>query len=235
MKKIFLLPLVCLCLAGFAEAQVESTGKTKEIEAAVRKIPLEGNKPEDFVPADWEIFSQAVGDLNGDGLNDYALNILPKTEDENYYDAVVVLLAEKGGRRLRRADLNDNLTSSGFDAGEKVEIEKGVLVVNSNYGNNSATDVTYRFRYDPAAKDLMLIGFDFETYTRSGNEDGYATSYNFLTGVREDTTKHIDRRKNARAIYDKSETKRTRIERVKIPFEKAQFNWEEGRKAPLPY
>lgn len=236
MKKIFLLPLICLCLVIFANAQNESSGKTKEIEAAIKKIPLEGSKPQDFVPSSWEIFSQAEGDLNADGLKDYALDILPKTEDveESNYDAVVVLFAGKDGR-LHRTGLNDNLASSGFGAGESVAIEKGVLGINSNYGNNSATDVTYRFRYDKAAAKLMLIGFDFEVYTRGGNEDGYVTSYNFLTGIREDKTNYIDRRKNTTAVYDKSKTKRTRIERVKIPFEKAQFNWQEGKNAPLPY
>ena len=81
----------------------------------------------------------------------------------------------------------------------------------------------------------MLIGFDYEVYTRLGNDDGYATSYNLLTGIREDTTKYIDRSKKPKGTYGKYERKRTRVKRVRIPFERARLNARDDGKAALPY
>jgi hypothetical protein len=241
MRSIVFCVLILWGYAVFAGAQVGDPISRREVDEAVKKIPSEAARAEDFVPAGWEVLSRAEGDLNTDGLKDYALDIAPPKKtastDEteiNLYDVVVVLFAESGGR-WRRIGLNDRLTSSPFEAGVALSIEKGVLIVNSNYGNNYATDVTFRFRYDKPAAKLILIGFDFETYTRSGNEDGYVTSYNYLTGIREDTTNFIDRRKNATGVYGKSKTKRTRIKRVKVPFEKAMYSPATGDSEPSPF
>ena len=239
MKKILSAALACLAFAAVAAAQQTTPqNRSNKIAEAIRKIPLTGNKPEDFVPAGWEIHGGiARGDLNGDRLIDYALDITPndtsgETEDF-FYDAVIVLFGEKG-RRLRRAGFNDKLSDNGFGSKQTASIEKGILITSNNYGNNYATDVTFKFRFDKQANDLLLIGFDYETYTRSGNEDGFISSYNFLTGVKEEITNYIDRRPNPKGVYDKQTKKRSRIERVKISFEKAQLSYTDEN-GWLPY
>lgn len=234
-KSFFLLGFLWLSFCVVVKAQDDSVKIRAGWAEAVRKIPLQGKNPADFVPAGWEIKGEvAKGDLNADGAADYAFDITPINDSDESYDAVVVVFSEKGGN-LRKIGTNDALSDNGFGTKQAVTIEKGILISNTNFGNNDATDVTFRFRYDAAAGKLMLIGFDYETYGRSGNKNGYKTSYNFLTGVRQDTTDFVDRRKNAKEIYSKSATKNSKIERVKISFEKARLNWGKDGVAPLPY
>lgn len=219
---------IALLITGFdAAASVqdlaaEQAKYSKSMREALNKIPLEASRPEDFVPASWAINSQAEGDLNGDGLKDYALDVTPKEPPELMaYDAVVVLFAEKGGK-LRRFAVNDQLSDNGFGAKQEVSFDKEVLVANTNYGNNDATDVTFRFRYDKVTGKLVLIGYQIENYSRPGLHDGYVTSENYLTGVRLETVNHLSRRRNSDAIYGRSTSKRSRLKRLTITFEEAQ-------------
>lgn len=209
---------------ALAIAQGSSTEGDRAFQEALKKMPAEANRPEDFVPAGWEVHSQAAGDLNGDGIKDYALDISPKdARAESFNDAVVILLGQRDGRLLRYG-VNDDLSpcaGSGFECPQDLTIEKGVLKANSNYGNNSATDTTYLFRFDRMADKLMLIGFADETYARAGNEDGHVISYNFLTGWKEEKTNRIDRRKNATQIYDRSSVKRSRFTPKRVSFKEA--------------
>jgi hypothetical protein len=236
-SSIFASALLVISFSASASAQDSPAFDEKALGEALKKMPGEAKRPEDFVPAGWEIYSQTEGDLNGDGLNDYALDITPKgARNESFYAAVVVLFAEGGGK-LRRFAVNDRLSpcaGSGFECGQNLTIKKDVLVANSNFGNNQATDVTYLFRFDKAVGKLMLIGLAYETYTRAGNEDGYVKSYNFLTGVKEEKTKHIDRRKNTTRVYDRSSVKRSRFKTKKVSFEAAQLNYLESGEV-LPY
>ena len=220
----------------FAPAQDENAEFEKKTKEALGKIPLNGKKIEHFVPAGWEIYTQSEGDLNADGLTDYALGLAPifRSAGDDLNDTVVVLFGERN-ERLQLVGVNGNLISTDFSALLAVRIQKGVLSASASFGNNYAADVSYSFRYDKAAGKLMLIGFDYEAYTRLGNDDAQATSYNFLTGIREDTTKYIDRSKNAKGTYGRFKRTRTRIKRVKIPFERARLNYRNDGKAALPY
>ena len=218
---------VALMLIGFsatARAQDSSAADDKAMSEALKKLPGKARKAEDFVPPGWEIYSQAEGDLNGDGLTDYALDIWPKEAQEGwYYDAVIVLFAERGGG-LRRFAMNEALTGNGFGAKPRLTVEKGVLVANTNYGNGEATDVTFRFRYDPAAGKLMLIGFRIENYSRPGLHDAHITSENYLTGVRIETVMRMD-------TVDKpgrTTSKRSRFKPKKVAFEEAGLNYLES-------
>ena len=102
MKRIILIALI------FAFPGITARGQN-DIKEQLKKIPFEAAAPEDFVPADWEIYTRADGDLKADGLKDYVIDILPKRDEESKtddsdrvpYDAVVVLFADKSGR-LRR-------------------------------------------------------------------------------------------------------------------------------------
>jgi hypothetical protein len=137
---------------------------------------------------------------------------------------VIVLFAERDGM-LRRVATNGRLgTASGFDGRPSLEIRKGVLVANANFGNGWATDVTYRFRYDTSSHAMMLIGYDQEVYSRAGVDDAFRFSENYLTGVRVETVRHVDRRKKKRrGVYASETSTRTTIERYRVAFDDVVF------------
>jgi hypothetical protein len=229
MKKIFFLFLILGTFVSVTSAQDEYSAAAKKLLAAVRNVPLDGNKAEDFVPGGWEISSEiAKGDLNGDGLADYALDLSATLENEGeFLNAVMILLSEKNGK-LRRFAVNDRLSSGFYNAGFVVTIEKGSLILNSNYGENHATDLTYRFKYDPASADLLLTSFEYETYTRSGSQNALLTKYHFLTGLKEEITKVLNRRKSSTALYSHFKTKRTKFKSARVPFRDAHFQINEN-------
>jgi hypothetical protein len=213
---------------------------------ALRRMPLEGRAPRDFVPPHWRVISEATGDLNGDGTADHAITVTPDEDDaanksaqesDDYFpppDIVVVLLADAGGR-LRRVGANSRLSPHGFDARPHgMEIEGGVLTLNTNFGNDFATDVTYRFRYDRALGRLLLAGYDDETYSRSGTGDAHRTSEDYISGVRVEDFRYgteSTRRDGARP----DSTARTTIERFRVPFEEVSFDDEGERPSGRPF
>jgi hypothetical protein len=67
MKKI--IPIFLSVLTLFA-VSTEAQTFTKP-EKAIKTIPLEGRTLENFVPKGWEIYSDARGDLNGDGRGNF--------------------------------------------------------------------------------------------------------------------------------------------------------------------
>ena len=166
------------------------------------KIPAEGRAVADFIPAGWVLEEQVEGDLNGDAVHDLALKLIQGrpagAKDDEIFErqrALVVLFRGRDGR-LRRAGLADRVlqcTSCGgafygaAEAPAEVKIERGVIIVNQDFGSREITEHTYRFRYDPAAGRIVLIGFDSTTRDRltgAVNEE----STNYLTGLKISTT-----------------------------------------------
>jgi len=166
------------------------------------KVPAEGKAVEDFVPAGWVLEEQVAGDLNGDALPDLALKLIqerpPGAKDDEIIErqrALVVLFRGQDGR-LRRAGVTDRVlqcTSCGGafhgvnEAPAEVKIERGVLIIKQDFGSREVTEHTYRFRHEPAAGRLVLIGFDSTTTDRL---TGAVTreSTNYLTGRKITTT-----------------------------------------------
>jgi hypothetical protein len=162
-----------------------------------RRVPADGRKSQDFVPAGWKIGMSAEGDLNGDQVPDQVLQLVP-----SYYDpsdvpagpdsqAMLILLSDHGG--LRRAALSTKLLATMvpqyiLDIG----IKNGVVVIHQNFGMTEVTDLTHRFRLEPAAQRFLLIGKDTLYYHRPQGPRWPATriSENYLTGVRLTTTDH---------------------------------------------
>jgi hypothetical protein len=234
MRNTFWLFLTVALLFGVS-ARAQSGGTEGVTQRVIGELPLTGTTPEDFLPAGWEIHSKGTGDLNGDGRTDYVMDMSPTSDEGTPPDIVVVLFSERGGT-YRRFAANDSLsTTSGFDGRPSIGIKKGVLVLNENYGNGDAIDVTFRFRYDKALGKLMLIGFDVENYSRAGMHEAYVTSENYLTGVRIETVKHLETRKGSSAVYGKSTSKRKAIGRTRVPFEEARFNEDGDTDGIRPY
>src|SRR6266404_2242155 len=139
------------------------------------KVPAEAEIPAKFAPSGWKIEEQATGDLNGDGVADYALKLVedkPATDSEGMAterERALVIVLQTGGK-LVRAAIADKLlqcTHCGgafygvSEAPANVAIEKGVIVVDQDHGSRNLTNTTYRFRYDQATKKFVLIGFHY--------------------------------------------------------------------------
>jgi len=216
--------------------------QTPRVASAIKRIPSEGRTVQGFVPKGWEIRDQASEDLDGDNVMDAVLTLaLPIDEegkpgetngsdDEASPNIVVVLFGRPGGG-FRLFAVNGRLNPAESDDRSFLSprIEKGVLILNDNWGDGWANDITYRFRYDAATRKLMLIGFDSERYDRTSIYEGQRSSENYLTGIRVDYVKSLNRRTSS---Y--SETRRAKIDRARITFEQAHLVEREGED-PRPF
>ena len=190
-KRISLILFCSIVLCSVIAAQDERTAIHKSL------IPPSGTGANDFVPKGWKIEEQLSGDLNADGSPDLVLKLIEdkpaKTADDIVNDrarALVVLLND--GAQLSRAAVADKLlqcTGCGGafygvnEAPAEVHIEKGVIVVNQDHGSRELTNMTFRFRYDAATRQFILIGFDYVEADRA-TATTVSESTNYLTGVR---------------------------------------------------
>ena len=194
------------------------------------KLPETGRSAADFVPAGWVLEGQAAGDLNGDGVPDLALKLVQEKPAGAKEDEIVerqralVVLFKDGDGRLRRAGVADKVlqcTSCGgafygvVEAPAEVKIERGVIVVNQDFGSREVTEHTYRFRYDATAARFHLIGFDSTSRDRL---DASVTkeSTNYLTGRKVTTV--ITPPKTARG-RDTVKTSTQAVARKRTPME----------------
>ena len=163
-------------------------------------VPAQADKPEKFAPAGWKIEETVTGDLNGDGLSDYALKLVESKPEKNSEGdptergrALVIALASKDSQ-LTRAAVADKLLQCTRCGGAfygvvetpvEVTIEKGVVVVKQDHGSREVTNTTYRFRYEPSTGKFLLIGFELANNDRA-TAQVVSESINYLTGGREE-------------------------------------------------
>jgi len=74
-----------------------------------------------------------------------------------------------------------------------------VLVVDQDHGSRNLTNTTYRFRYDAASQQFILIGFDYADADRA-TANVNSESTNYLTGVRITTRGKGNRDVKSRSI-----------------------------------
>jgi hypothetical protein len=72
-------------------------------------------------------------------------------------------------------------------------VKKNVLVLSCQF---MRAIYTYKFRYDPALKQLRLIGYDSEQFGNAVHDGAGASSYNLLTGNYEAQWNYFDKKKN---------------------------------------
>jgi hypothetical protein len=118
-------------------------------------------------------------DFNGDGLVDTAYVV--RVPDEWRRLVVMIGYAEEvdmGHSPAGEAEMDPYPLGSAA-----LSVKKGVLVVEDLAGGTSAISSTYRYRYDPKARRMRLIGDDVTYYSRTNNHDSIEISTNRLTGL----------------------------------------------------
>lgn len=191
------------------------------------RVPAEADNVGKFAPPGWKIEEQVSGDLNGDGLPDYALKLVEDKPAKDNDDvatersrALVVVLQNKDGK-LVRAGIADKLlqcTRCGgafygvVESPANVKIEKGAIVVDQDHGSRDLVNTTYRFRYDPETQRFILIGFDYADADRM-TATVVSESTNYLTGARVVT-------RGKRNIKTRSQIPKTKIYLEQIDYEK---------------
>lgn len=186
------------------------------------RVAAEGPTEASFQPPGWKIEETYRGDLNGDGREDAALQLVEDLPTETAdgawnerHRALLVLLRRPDGTFARAAAATRLLYCStcagmlGDPSGANIsaEIKNGVLSVSQLSGARWASEHTWRFRLDPAAGRFLLIGEDEDYYDRAVG-DGTSTSTNLLTGVRVVKKTRVEREGAEPRVVS---TRRTRV------------------------
>jgi hypothetical protein len=129
------------------------------------------------LPAGSSLEARLDADIDGDGLADVAF--VGGNEDQRW---LVAKIAHPGG--FEPASIGRNLQPYPLGPAS-LSVKKNVLLVEDLTGGTTATAATYRYRFDPAAKRMRLIGLDAERYSRTNSHDSLKISWNLLTGAHE--------------------------------------------------
>ena len=238
-KNLFWCGVIALILAAVFSA----AGQSPQVAAAIEKIPSSARTTKDFAPRGLVIDNEATGDLNGDNISDVALTLTaPLDELEGRpgpggrgYDStlcIVVVAFGKAGGGYRLFAVNGRLFPPDADERSYLSnrIEKGVLIIDTNWGDGMANDITYRFRFDKTTGKMLLIGFDQERYDRTRNDGSdNRSSQNYLTGLR------IDYARVKEGYSSPREVGRSKISRRVVTFEDAHLTQNEDEFEYRPY
>ncbi|MDP3746413.1 MAG: hypothetical protein Q8Q88_05110 [Phenylobacterium sp.] len=126
-------------------------------------------------PAELEV--RLDGDFNGDGEIDTVF--IARGEDKRELTAMLAYRSE--------VDLGHQpvgvLQLDAYPLGPaNLSIRNGVLMIKDLTGGTSAVATTYRYRYDPKAEKMRLIGLDAKAYSRTNAHGWREVSWNLLTG-----------------------------------------------------
>jgi hypothetical protein len=193
MFRLALLAACLICLSSWCVAQDDRVTIKKSL------IPASGSDTRNFIPQGWKLEEQKAADLDGDGNSDYVLKLIEdkpaKTADDMLNDrarALIVLLSDATGKLTRAAVADKLLQCTGcggafygvVEAPAEVDVDaKGIISVSQEHGSREVSNTTYKFRYDPAVKRFVLIGFDYVENDRA-TAKVVSESTNYLTGVR---------------------------------------------------
>ncbi|MGO4259297.1 hypothetical protein [Lysobacter sp. TAB13] len=123
--------------------------------------------------------SRVDGDFDGDGEIDTVF--VGRGEDKRSLSAMLAYRSEVDLGHQPVGVLELDVSPLG-DA--QVSIRKGVLVIEDLTGGTTATQTTYRYRYDPKQTRMRLIGLDAQRYSRTNSHGTIKLSWNLLTGDR---------------------------------------------------
>ena len=226
---VLVIALFCSVTArhDFAQTARQAAPKIEYLDPS--RIPLTGEKVEDFVPSGWahrEHSDMAEDwDLNGDDVPDTAIVITDEKGDAQ--PALIVLFGTKDGRWQRAGMATHLITAGGLETfgmsdGPQMEIKKGVLSVYQMVvfnGLKDSEDYTHRFRFDPKRRRFILIGADYKSYSRGDAHDSLLVSENYLT---DEGISTVTRYRNYKAVG--SEVKRKTLAGARIFLEAAEID-----------
>lgn len=179
---------------------------------SIPALPTQGKKLSDFVPTGWQIFKQAEGDLNGDGVKDYAF-ILVKTGDNPESGCLdtpirtprlVIVLHGSANGELKKACVSKGAIMQG-DIGNDfallvvdITIAKGNIIISNGNGATSIEQYESKYRYQNGKYELIGLT------DSSGNsrEDAYYTEdANLNTSYTETESRKGNTVTNSNAFY----------------------------------
>lgn len=123
-----------------------------------------------------EIETRLDADLTGDGLPDTAYVGVGEGR------ILVVMAGVRGASGPGHRPIGETGLADGPLGPAQLSLRKGVLLVEDFTGGTTATVSTYRYRYDPKAGRMRLIGLDAERYSRTNAHPPLKISWNLLTG-----------------------------------------------------
>lgn len=190
------------------------------------RLPLEGARLTDFVPAGWTIETTVQEDLDGDGKADGVVELIetppPQTEEdmlpERARALVILLQTQTGGyrrvalaRRLLRCTACFGLMAGSEGGGAEIKVAKRVIIVEELWGSRETVSTRLRFRYEAKSARVALIGEDIETFDRATGSR-HRESSNLLTGIKLTETERYDEKQDR---FIKISKKKQRIPRAK--------------------
>ncbi len=185
---------------------------------AITSVAQRASSVTAFAPRGWKTEKIVRGDLNRDGRSDAAI-VLVQTKAARVEDgvpmgrrrALVIAFNQRSG--WKRVGFSNQLLLGTRDGGAfygvtdapvELSIEKGVVLVNMEFGSREVTTTTHRLRWQPKRRAVYVIGMDSHVRDRATG-GGETTSVNYLTGAKKVTT--------YRAVDDKGKTAISKVAR----------------------
>jgi hypothetical protein len=172
-------------------------------------FPMEAAESVDFIAEGLRQEDVLSADFDDDGREDLAMVLRGGDSEETARRVLLVLFGTKDGyRRVGVGDLDP------YPLGEaSMSAPKNVLVVEDLTGGTTATQSTYRYRYERKTGRMRLIGDDVSLYSRTHQHGMTTVSTNRLTGKRITTINElVGEGENAVLGADKATTTTVAIE-----------------------
>lgn len=140
--------------------------------------PLITEQLASYLPDGAGIEARLDADLTGDGRPDLA--VVAVNDDVR---VLKVMIAYVGEFDMGFDPVGEMKMGSAPLGIASLSVKKGVLIVEDLDGGTTAIQSLYRFRFDPKATKMRLIGDDVSLYSRTNAHDSTSISTNRLSGV----------------------------------------------------
>jgi hypothetical protein len=165
LRALSVLFLSMLAAPAFAADRIAPPSPTAEILA-------------DYMPEGTKLETRLDADVTGDGMVDVVF--VAASEDVRVLKVMMAYADEvnTGHEPIGEAAMETYPLGSA-----SLSVKKGVLLVEDLTGGTTAIQSVYRYRFDPKARRMRLIGDDVSLYSRTNAHDSTRISTNRLTGA----------------------------------------------------